>query len=110
MSEQIEPAILHDIFAATERMLRFVEGVEKQQFLQNDEKCYAVLAQLIIIGEAANRLPDSFHEANPSVPWRQMIGMRNRVVHGYDAVDWNIVWDVAAKHGPELKKSIAGLL
>lgn len=99
MSERDEGATLHDIYAATERMLRYVAGIDKKAFLADDEKCYAVLAQVIIIGEAATHLP-----------WRQMVGMRNRVVHGYDAIDWNIVWDVATLQGPVLQKAIGDLL
>lgn len=95
MSERDERAALHDIYAAAGRMVRYVNGIDKKGFLADDEKGYAVLAQLIIIGEAATRLPDSFRETAPYLPWRQMVGMRNRVVHGYDAIDWNIVWDVA---------------
>ena len=110
MSERDERAALHDIQAATGRMMRYVKGIDKKAFLADDEKCYAVLAQLIIIGEAATRLPDSFREMNSHLPWRQMVGMRNRVVHGYDAIDWNIVWDVATLQGPVLREAIDILL
>ncbi len=110
MSERDDRATLHDIYAATGRMLRYVEGIDKKAFLADDEKCYAVLAQLIIIGEAATRLPDSFRETAAHLPWRQMVGMRNRVVHGYDVIDWNIVWDVATLQGPVLQKAIGDLL
>jgi len=110
MSERDDLAPLHDIDAALKRMLRFVAGLDKAGFLANEEKCYAVLAQLVIIGEAANRLPESLREASPTIPWRQIIGTRNRVVHGYDVIDWNIVWDVASVHGPALQRAIQELL
>lgn len=51
-----------------------------------------------IIGEAANRLPDELREQYPAFPWRQMIGTRNWLVHGYDAIDYQIIWDVLTKH------------
>lgn len=110
MSAGDERAALHDIYAATGRMLRYVDGIDKASFLADDEKGYAVLAQLIIIGEAVTRLPDSFRETAAHLPWRQMVGMRNRVVHGYDAIDWNIVWDVATLQGPMLLEAIGKLL
>ena len=47
-----------------------------------------------LIGEAASRLPDDVRESWPSVPWRQMIGMRNSLIHGYDGIDTDILWDV----------------
>ena len=110
MSERDERATLHDIYAATGRMRRYVSGLDKKAFLADDEKCYAVLAQLIIIGEAATRLPEPFRATAAHLPWRQMVGMRNRVVHGYDAIDWNIVWDVATLQGPVLHEAIGTLL
>ena len=110
MSARDERTALHDIYTATGRMVRYVAGLDKAAFLANDEKCYAVLAQLIIIGEAATRLSDTFRETAVHLPWRQMVGMRNRVVHGYDAVDWNIVWDVATVQGPALQEAIGALL
>jgi uncharacterized protein with HEPN domain len=110
MPSKDEAALFYDIYAAIGRMLRFTAGLDKAAFLANDEKCYAVLAQLIIIGEAASRLADETREASPQVPWRQMIGTRNRVVHGYDAVDWDIVWDIVSIHGPALKIDIGKIL
>lgn len=62
MSERDDVAALYDIYAAVGRMLRYVEGLDKSAFLVNDEKCYAVLAQLIIIGEATGRLPAAIRE------------------------------------------------
>ena len=110
MTAYDERAVLHDIRAAIVRMRRYVAGLDKKAFLADDEKCYAVLAQVIIIGEAANRLPESARSSAQDIPWRQMIGTRNRVVHGYDAIDWNIVWDIATIHAPALEKSIDALL
>lgn len=110
MTAHDERAVLHDIRAALGRMQRYVAGLDKDAFLANDEKGYAVLAQLIIIGEATNRLSEATREAAVDIPWRQMIGTRNRVVHGYDAIDWNIVWDIATIHAPALEKSIDALL
>ena len=110
MTAYDERAVLLDIRAALVRMRRYVTGLDKNAFLANDEKEYAVLAQLIIIGEATNRLPEATRQAADDIPWRQMIGTRNRVVHGYDAIDWNIVWDIATVHAPALEKSIDRLL
>lgn len=110
MSERNDRATLQDIHAATGRMVRYVKGIDKKAFLADDEKCYAVLAQVIIIGEAATRLSDSFRETSAHLPWRQMVGMRNRVVHGYDAIDWNILWDVASVQGPSLLHALDRLL
>ncbi len=87
-----ELAPLQDIATAAERITRFAEGIDYAMFIGNEEKQSAVFGQIVIIGEAANRLPPAFRAAHPQVPWVKMIGMRNRIVHGYDEVDWDIVW------------------
>jgi uncharacterized protein with HEPN domain len=62
-----------------------------------------------IIGEAANQLPADFKARHPGVPWKQMAGMRNRLVHDYAGVDLEIVWEVVAKSLPQLERAIAAL-
>ena len=59
-----------------------------------------------LIGEAASRLPDDVRESWPSVPWRQMIGMRNWLIHGYDGIDADILWDVLSCRAEELIRQI----
>jgi uncharacterized protein with HEPN domain len=63
-----------------------------------------------LIGEAATRLPDEVRDAWPSVPWRQMIGMRNWLIHGYDGVDTDILWDVLSWRAEELIRQIDEIL
>jgi uncharacterized protein with HEPN domain len=63
-----------------------------------------------LIGEAANRLPEDVQAQYPAVPWRQIIGMRNWLAHGYDGVDYEIVWDVLATHAPALVKEVEAIL
>lgn len=55
-----------------------------------------------LIGEAANRLPKELHQAWPGIPWREMIGMRNWLIHGYDGIDPEILWDVLEGHAASL--------
>lgn len=63
-----------------------------------------------LIGEAATRLPAELREANPSIPWRQIISMRNWLIHGYDGIDTDILWDVLEHHAPELGPKIDEIL
>lgn len=70
-----------------------------------------VLVHLIqIIGEAATGVSDDLITAHPEVPWRQIIAMRNRVVHGYFEVDLNILWDVAIGEVPPLRDQVRAIL
>lgn len=61
---------------------------------------------LIILGEAANKIPDEFQDKHPEIPWSSIIGTRNVIVHGYDQVKLPIVWDIIHKDLPGLKASM----
>ena len=74
-----------------------VSGLDREQFLA-DENLHLALVYLVqVIGEAASRVSDETRVRHPSVPWRQVIGMRHRVVHDYLAVDLEIVWAVVSE-------------
>jgi len=105
-----DAAWLKDMVTATDRAGRYIRGLDREGFLHNDEKQSAVFGQLVIIGEAARRVSEEFRQAHSLIPWRQIIGMRNRIVHGYDEIDWDIVWEVAAGELPRLSADIAALL
>lgn len=66
----------------------------------------AFVRSLEIIGEAAKHLPGELCEAHPQIEWRLITAMRNRLIHGYFGVDYELVWDVVASKIPELKQEI----
>ncbi len=65
-----------------------------------------VVRELLIVGEAAAHLSDSFQEAHPTVPFHKIIGMRNVLAHGYWEIDEEVVWNACTKRLPELKKKL----
>ena len=87
--------------------LVFVEGLSKEDFLDDKRTQQAVIMSLIIIGEAATKLMDRYAEfttSNPQVPWRSMRGMRNRIAHGYFDINLEVVWETGQAALPELLK------
>ncbi len=70
----------------------------------------ACVKSLEIIGEASRNISDDLRKAHPEIPWRQMIGMRNKLVHHYFGVDWEIVNDALKNELPEIKLKLAKIL
>ena len=62
-----------------------------------------------LIGEAATRLPEEWRASHPEIPWRQIIAMRNVMIHGYDVVVPDVLWDVTANDVPKLRKAMSAL-
>jgi uncharacterized protein with HEPN domain len=86
--------IRHNILAAQ----RFTAGLTFEQFKQSDLHFYAVMRALEIVSEAARRLPESFRDKHPELPWKQIMGIGNVLRHDYDNVVETIVWETTT-HG-----------
>jgi len=104
-----EQLYLADILGAVEDIGGFLEGRSRDGFLGDDLVQSAVLHKLTIIGEAAARLPKRFRDRFPGVPWVDIIGFRNIVVHSYFAVDWEIVWTTATVDVPQLGDQVRAI-
>ena len=91
-----------DMLVAARQVMSYVAGLTKEEFDQRQIVQDAVIRQLMIVGEAASRVSADYQAAHPDIPWAQIIGMRNRLVHGYQLVDWSIVWTAATKEVPRL--------
>jgi uncharacterized protein with HEPN domain len=90
---------------ATEDARSFIEGMSKEDFLIDKRTQQAAVMSLVIIGEAAARIMDEYGDfagAHRAIPWRDMRGMRNRIVHGYFEIDLNVVWDTLQAAAPHL--------
>ena len=105
-----EKLYLLDIIEAAELIDRFCEPIGEEAFLQDELRQSAVLQKLIVIGEAAARLPAEFRERYKEVAWEDIIGFRNIVVHEYFAILWQIVWNTAILDVPELSRKIMSIL
>ena len=88
----------------------YLVGVRKPSFMKDQKLQDAVVRRLEIIGEAAKRVTEKVRESDASIPWKQICGMRDVLVHDYAFVDMNVVWPVAKREIPKLKKSIQALI
>ena len=93
---------LNDILMSMELSQNFINDLNLQSFNVDNKTQFAVIRCLEIIGEATKRLPDSLREAYPDIPWKAMAGMRDRLIHGYDIVDPEIIWVTVSKTIPEI--------
>jgi uncharacterized protein with HEPN domain len=103
-------ATVLDMVLACRRIAGFLGGVDEPTFLANEEKHWAVVSQLSILGESVRRLSAPFRDARPQVPWRQIAGMRDRLIHGYDKINWSLVWLTATQEVPKLLAELEPLV
>jgi uncharacterized protein with HEPN domain len=95
---------------AAEAALEFSEGESKEQFSGDRLVAYAVVRAVQLVGQAARGVSDELQAAHPEIPWRQMIGMRNVVVHDYADVDLALVWKTVRKDLPDLIPCLRAIL
>ncbi len=109
MSKRSIDLLIEDIVEAIDKIERYVRKLSKTEFLEDEKTIDAVVRNLEVIGEAANRLPDSFRVNNNAIEWRKIIGLRNRIVHEYFGIDTEIVWQIVQVDLPELKSKLQKL-
>lgn len=105
-----EKLYLTDILEACDAISRFCKGMERGDFLHNELLQSAILQKLIVIGEAASRLPLEFRENHPGIEWTDIVGFRNIAVHEYFSVNWDIVWVTVTQDVPLLREKAHRIL
>lgn len=95
---------------AAQTALKFVAGRQKADLQSDQMLLFAVVRAIEILGEAANKVSEDLQSANSSIPWRAMVGMRNRLVHAYFDVDTEMVWKTLQREIPELLSALQALL
>jgi uncharacterized protein with HEPN domain len=92
-----------DVLDAIAKCKEFIEGMEYKDFVSDDKTVFAVVRTLEVIGEAVKNIPDEVRKEHIEVPWKEMAGMRDKLIHGYFGVDLKRVWQTAKEEIPALK-------
>ncbi|MCG2692277.1 DUF86 domain-containing protein [Microgenomates group bacterium] len=97
------PYLLH-IIDAIDKIQTFIKGLTFKTFLKDVKTQDAVIRNLEIIGEASTHLEQKFIKQIPQIPWRELKDFRNKLIHDYWELDFKLIWKVAVKRAPQLKK------
>lgn len=100
---------IDDIQESIRRVEEYVKGYNYERFVQDRKTVDAVIRNFSIIGEAASRIPRKIQEKYSQIPWFEIIGMRNKVVHEYFGINEEILWKTIQEDLPKLKKQLKEL-
>jgi uncharacterized protein with HEPN domain len=94
---------IQNILKAIEPIEKFVKDIDFEQFRSDDKTSSTVIRKFEIICEAARNIPKSFRQKYPNIPWKEMVGFRDKLIHFYFGIKYEIVWDTIKTKLPELK-------
>ncbi len=110
MSRRGDDAFLRDIQEAVQRIGEYIAEIEYHQFLDDRKTQDAVIRNLEIIGEAVKNLSTTVRTTHSTLPWKQMAGVRDRLIHAYFGVNLDIVWQIVTGELPDVGKQIAAII
>ena len=109
MSDRSPKLLVEDILESAKKIQRYTDGLNFEQFTLDEKTVDAVARNFEIIGETANRLPEEFKSLHPNIEWNRIRGFRNRIVHDYFGIDYEIVWKIKENYLPELEAELEKL-
>lgn len=109
MSKRDPSLLIEDIIESIEKIQRYAGQMDYSEFVDDEKTKDAVIRNFEIIGEAANRLGSDFHEQYHEIEWNRIRGFRNRIVHHYFGIDYEIVWSIIENDLNTLNKKFSDL-
>lgn len=110
MSKRTPKLLVEDILESIVKINKYTLGTDFQKFISDEKTLDAVIRNFEIIGEASARLPDECKERFGEIDWDRMRGFRNRIVHDYFGIDYEIVWNIMKQTLPDFEKQIKSII
>lgn len=101
---------IHHMIEAAESAAQFIAGRSRSELDTDRMLLFAVVRAIEVVGEAASKLSEEFRAAHPSIPWRAIIGMRNRLIHAYFDIDTETVWETTTQELPPILNQLRELV
>jgi len=102
--------LIEDMLASIRKIERYTSGMNQEVFRQDEKTVDAVVRNLEILGEATRQMPEDFTARHSDVPWRQIAGLRNRIVHDYFGLDLEMIWQVIRNDLPQFRAGLEHLV
>ena len=99
--------IVCKLLTYTDKILAYCDGLDYDSFIADTKLVEACVFNLSQMGELANRVDDEFAEAHPDIPWRYIYGLRNRIVHDYEGVNLQLIWEIIVGDLKDLRQVLA---
>ena len=102
--------LLRHIKEEVDFILQYTKVKTKDEVVDDAVLCRAIIRSLEIIGEASKKLDEEFRSSHPQIEWKKMAGTRDRVIHHYFGVDYDIIWDIIENKLPDLQERVGNIL
>lgn len=112
MKDSIKDPIifLEHVLESIDKIESFVKGIPKEAFLRDELRKSAVVREIEVIGEAVKNLPVGYYVKYPYIEWKDIAGTKDKIVHHYFGIDFEVVWEIVKEDLPQLKKEVKEIL